>query len=165
MKALSVRQPWAGLIVLGLKNIENRTWRARLAPMEIAIHAGRKMDERMAENLDHKRSMNPWERIRVRVLDRVYADGYNDWRAYPAFRTGALVGTTLVAECTRYHASRADADTELWGDEDAIWWRLADARAFVEPEPWRGRLGLFDVPDEIADRAHFGALPREGGGE
>lgn len=26
MKALSVRQPWASLIVLGLKDIENRTW-------------------------------------------------------------------------------------------------------------------------------------------
>jgi hypothetical protein len=29
----------------------------------------------------------------------------------------------------------------------------------------RGRLGLFNVPDEIEDRAHFGALPREGDGE
>lgn len=26
MRVLSVRQPWAALIVLGIKNVENRTW-------------------------------------------------------------------------------------------------------------------------------------------
>ena len=27
MKALTIKQPWASLIVHGIKDIENRTWR------------------------------------------------------------------------------------------------------------------------------------------
>jgi hypothetical protein len=29
MKIISIRQPWASLIVSGLKDVENRTWRTR----------------------------------------------------------------------------------------------------------------------------------------
>jgi ASCH domain len=43
MKILTVRQPWAGLIAVGQKDVENRTW---MPPLEligsrIGIHAGR----------------------------------------------------------------------------------------------------------------------------
>jgi hypothetical protein len=43
MKCLSVRQPWASLIVLGHKNIENRTWFASLRG-RVLIHAGKIID-------------------------------------------------------------------------------------------------------------------------
>jgi hypothetical protein len=39
MKALSIRQPWAWLIVHGHKNIENRTWTTEFRG-EFLIHAG-----------------------------------------------------------------------------------------------------------------------------
>ena len=43
MKALSVRQPWAWLIVHGFKPMENRVWRS--TPQgRIAIHAARTFD-------------------------------------------------------------------------------------------------------------------------
>ncbi|HNQ88091.1 MAG TPA: ASCH domain-containing protein [Verrucomicrobiota bacterium] len=38
MKAITVRQPFAGLIVAGVKDVENRTWNTRLRG-RIAIHA------------------------------------------------------------------------------------------------------------------------------
>ena len=38
MKALSIRQPWAWLIVEGHKDIKNRTWRTRFRG-RILIHA------------------------------------------------------------------------------------------------------------------------------
>lgn len=43
MKALTVRQPWASLIALGVKTIETRSWRAPKALIgeRIAIHAGK----------------------------------------------------------------------------------------------------------------------------
>lgn len=38
MKTLSVRQPWASLLVSGLKDIENRTWAPNFKG-RILIHA------------------------------------------------------------------------------------------------------------------------------
>ena len=43
MKALSIRQPWAELIVAGLKDIENRTWRTDYRG-PVLIHAGMKIE-------------------------------------------------------------------------------------------------------------------------
>ena len=42
MKALTIRQPWATLIALGVKTIETRSWRspASLIGQRLAIHAG-----------------------------------------------------------------------------------------------------------------------------
>lgn len=157
MKCLSIRQPWAGLIVLGLKDIENRTWGTSYRG-EIAIHAGKRMDDDMAEDLDHKRTMNPFERIRVRLWDRVFADGYNDWRQHPAFARGAIVGTAHIVECKEKPASAQAATVEFWGQEGAIWWRLDRAKTLTEPIPWRGRLGLFNVSGPIINKAFETAL-------
>ena len=46
MKALSIRQPWAEMIVTGKKSIEIRSWRpVRMElPQKILIHAGKKVD-------------------------------------------------------------------------------------------------------------------------
>lgn len=43
MKALTLHQPWASLIALGVKTIETRSWRApqALIGQRIAIHAGK----------------------------------------------------------------------------------------------------------------------------
>ena len=45
MKALSVRQPWAWLILYGPKDIENRTWTSR-ARGRIAIQASLTFDRK-----------------------------------------------------------------------------------------------------------------------
>ncbi|WP_206002040.1 ASCH domain-containing protein [Paraburkholderia aromaticivorans] len=42
MKALSIRQPWAWLIVKGHKDIENRTWSTRFRG-RVLIHAGARL--------------------------------------------------------------------------------------------------------------------------
>jgi len=43
MKALSVRQPWASLIMLGIKPVENRGW-STLYRGPLMIHASRRHD-------------------------------------------------------------------------------------------------------------------------
>ena len=42
MKVLSVQQPWASLICAGIKDVENRTWKAAKVPGRILIHASSK---------------------------------------------------------------------------------------------------------------------------
>lgn len=44
MKALSINQPWAWLIVNGYKAVENRSWDTRYRG-EFLIHAGKKFDD------------------------------------------------------------------------------------------------------------------------
>lgn len=49
MKTLSVRQPWASLLVSGLKDIENRTWAPNFKG-RIMIHGSlAKVPKRFAE--------------------------------------------------------------------------------------------------------------------
>ncbi|MGD9638356.1 MAG: ASCH domain-containing protein [Alphaproteobacteria bacterium] len=43
MKALSIRQPWAYLIVNGYKSVENRKWPTKFRG-EVLIHAGKNLD-------------------------------------------------------------------------------------------------------------------------
>ena len=43
LKALSIRQPWAWLMVNGLKDIENRTWRTQFRG-RIYVHASKRWD-------------------------------------------------------------------------------------------------------------------------
>ena len=51
-KALSIRQPWAWLIVNGIKDVENRSWKPGLSfkkegielPIKLLIHASRTID-------------------------------------------------------------------------------------------------------------------------
>jgi len=43
MKALSIQQPWAWLIVNGYKNVENRDWLCRVRG-EFLVHTGKKFD-------------------------------------------------------------------------------------------------------------------------
>lgn len=42
MKTLSIQQPWASLICAGIKDVENRTWKAAEIPGKILIHASSK---------------------------------------------------------------------------------------------------------------------------
>ena len=39
MKAITIKQPWASLIVEGIKDIENRTWKTSFRG-RVLIHAG-----------------------------------------------------------------------------------------------------------------------------
>ncbi len=48
VKALTVRQPWASLIIAGYKDVENRSWTTSYRG-RLAVHAGRTLDK---EGLD-----------------------------------------------------------------------------------------------------------------
>ena len=74
MKALSIQQPWADLIVWGGKDIENRSWRLpnHMVGQRIHVHAGKR-------------------------LDRATLDFFN--MTVPAERLGALLGTVKITGC------------------------------------------------------------------
>ena len=46
MKALSIKQPWADLIINGKKKIELRSWKLNNTPLRIYIHSSKKADSK-----------------------------------------------------------------------------------------------------------------------
>jgi len=117
MRALSIRQPWAWLVVNGYKDIENRTW-----------------------------STNFQGRIYVHAGQRTVADDYPGQREYITragivipfhLARGAIIGEVTITGCL-------SASDSPWfcGPYGFI---LEDPVAYETPIPWRGQLGFFQV--------------------
>lgn len=63
MRTLTVKQPWASLIVMGIKDVENRTWTTPYRG-RILIHAGKELrSENFATINDDMFPGDAWERM------------------------------------------------------------------------------------------------------
>lgn len=65
IRCITIRQPWAHLIVTGHKDVENRTWSTKHRG-ELAIHAGLSWDE-AGEEFARARGIDVGPRHRLRV--------------------------------------------------------------------------------------------------
>jgi len=83
MKALSIQQPWAWLIVNGHKDIENRSWGTNFRG-PVLIHAGKKMDPDYEDAQD-------WNWTRIERPDD--------------FEFGGIVGEAEIVDCVTRSAS------------------------------------------------------------
>lgn len=117
--ALSIMQPWAGLIVNGLKDIENRSWSTRFRG-PVLIHAGKKLDGDAMDSVDA--GMHP---VTFDDLEGHYG------LVYPR---GGIVGVAEIVDCVS--ASRSP-----WfvGDFGFVI-RNARPLPFI---PCKGALGFF----------------------
>ena len=83
MKILSIKQPWASLIVHGLKDIENRTWPTRYRG-PLIIHASQRADDISATDIERRFGAHlPCE-----------------------LPLGGIVGVTEIVDCVRPHPSK-----------------------------------------------------------
>ncbi len=127
MRCLSIRQPWAWLIVNGHKPIENRDWSTDWRG-ELLIHAGK-------------------------VFDDAALDGIRDFfphvfRQLPQqYDLGGVVGVAHLVVCV----SRSQ-NPWFTGPHGFV---LEQARP-LPFRRWRGQLGFFDVPLDDALRADLG---------
>lgn len=89
MLALSVRQPWAWLIVQGFKDIENRPWPAwqSVLGQRVYIHASKRFDR------------NGYRVIRQRFPDVCLP-------CPETFDRGGIVGSVIVTGCVTDSPSR-----------------------------------------------------------
>lgn len=81
VKALTVRQPWAGLIALGIKDVENRTWTPVpvLVPGDrFAIHAGTGYDRVDVDDRDPLCHVHGVVIATVQLVD-VVRDSSSEW--------------------------------------------------------------------------------------
>jgi len=126
MKTLSIRQPWAELIIQGRKTLELRTWTVKYRG-PLAIHASQTVEREacLAHGLDP---------------DQV--------------TTGAVIGVADLVEIIELDAASYAAhsaehlDDGPWTGGPLYGWRLANPRPLPEPLPMRGRMGLFEVTSD-----------------
>lgn len=133
---LSIRQPYAWLIVQGIKPVENRTWRTNFRG-RVLIHAG------------------------VTYPKRDYADDFelHAKQGYPRTReemVGGIVGEAVIVDCVKAHPSPF-----FFGPYGFV---LEQAKAFPKLIPLGGRLGFFGVPASLLDGVTHDAFPEVPGG-
>jgi hypothetical protein len=125
MKTLSVRQPWAWLIVSGIKLVENQPQIHRHRG-ELAIHAALKRDREPAASIA--------QRFGVSIPDNL--------------DRGGIVGVVTVTDAVEGDQELPEQYARWRNTSYRFGLLLANARqvAFV---PYRGQLSLFEVPDEL----------------
>lgn len=124
MKCLSIKQPWTWFIINGLKPVENRDWPSNYRG-PLLIHASKKFDN----------------------------DGWMYLCSTPAFRDdvdrymkethsfGSIIGKVDMVDCVTEHPSKW-----FFGHFGHVY---ANPVKFPDPIPYKGKLGIFDVPDDI----------------
>lgn len=133
MKALSIQQPYAWLIVNGYKNIENRDWTTNYRGF-VLIHASKQVDSHFFAN-DGKTVFLPYaEQVCGESIAPIMPINLED------YERGGIIGYATLKEVVTESASP--------------WFHgkygfMLTQRHTVDFIPLRGQLGLFDVQPEI----------------
>ena len=138
MKALTIREPWASLIMDGFKVVEWRGWKApaSLVGRRLVIHAGLKVDEMAILDL---RDLD-WF-ARESCGPRVDLDAMRA-RLRRGFVRGAGLGTVVVDSVLSAREFLGDGY-----DGNTNWaWTLRDVERWPLPIPSKGAQGLWDWP-------------------
>lgn len=140
MKAISLWQPWATAIAVGLKKYETRSWNAwHRGP--VAIHAA-KRPVNFNEFYDCDEPV--WAELFLRCPA-------ND------MPLGCLVAVANLSAVFQTDPERGIPGFPLLPSEMALGnyefgrfaWQLDDVRPLLNPIPWKGSQGFFDIPDEV----------------
>lgn len=162
MKALSVKQPWASLIVepypnnigFGIKPIENRTWPCpkQYIGQRVLIHAS-KIPINFKFDIKGQAS----------VSEIQIASMLNHCEENSLY--GVIIGSVQIVDCVVNHHSIWAEKTNpnevclngiplyhVTQKEGVIYnWVLAHPIKFPQPIPAKGKLGFWDFPDIIAE--------------
>ncbi len=123
MKCLSIKQPWAGMIMAGIKSVENRTWRQDFYRGPLLVHASKTEDKG----------------------DRRYLASRLDRFPDVCEVHGAILG--VVALTAILYPNKGEDDA--WRDMNQHGWIMQRPVIFAEPVPYKGRLGVYGVPDRV----------------
>lgn len=127
MKALSIRQPWAWLIVNGHKDIENRTWHTKYRG-RFLVHASAGCTRRA------------WGEAIQFALERGLIETPFEVPALNELQRGGIIGSVELVDSVDH--------------SDSPWYMGEKGFVLRDPKPlpftpMKGRLGFFDVPDAL----------------
>lgn len=132
MKAISLWQPWASLIAMGLKKYETRSWSTSYRG-PLLICSAQKTSVEQAD-------------IFFKIY-RKHQFGYMDWCDLPK---GCAIALVQLTDCIKMDEAFIQQQTELEIDcgewsPGRYAWRLEEVKAIVPPIPVKGRQGLFNL--------------------
>jgi len=136
MKALSLRQPWATMIVTGMKAIENRKWKSNYRG-SLLIHASKTWD------FEGAKYILSVDRSLLGFVD--HDDHYK----------GGIIGKVEMVDCIeRVKVFDIDFYALEFEDPETItkWFFgpygfiFKDPIEFHKPIEYKGQLGIFEVP-------------------
>lgn len=135
MRCISLHQPWATAIALGVKRIETRGWSTTYRG-PLAIHAAKR-----------------WGRNQIEFTATEHALG----RLPKRVPLGAIVAVCDLVDVqhTLDLETQVSAIEWLYGNYEPgrFGWLLENVRPLAEPIPFIGRQGFFQVPDDAIERA------------
>ena len=127
MKALTVKQPWASLIINGYKKYEFRSWKTSYRG-KLYIHAGKAMEN------DAKKRFKSYN------LDYTF---------------GAIIGEVTLVDCIpvdeKFNDELLKIDPLVYGRSNHVSnyaWKLEDVVIYDEPIYMKGQLGLWNYEDK-----------------
>ncbi|MGH9686291.1 MAG: ASCH domain-containing protein [Candidatus Acidiferrales bacterium] len=129
VRALSIGQPWAELILRHRKPFEVRSWKTNYRG-PLLMHASQRVNVTAAQALG---------------IDRQKLVG------------GAFVGWAKLVDVRPFTRADAKLLKKRRGDDDGAWephlfsWVLKNVRR-IKPVPFKGRLGLFTPPASVLRR-------------
>lgn len=141
MRAITIRQPWASLLVLGYKQFETRSWKTSYRG-PIAIHAGLMPVRRTLGALAAQGSEG---RETVALIERLL-EQHGGVDHVP---TGAIIGTANLERCNavtvEFVAGLSMQEFNL-GDftPDRYAWEFSGMSQIIRPIPAAGRQGLWN---------------------
>jgi hypothetical protein len=118
MKAISIRQPWAALIVAGIKDIENRSWPTKYRG-QLLIHASKKFDKNWS-HLSKKFS-----------VPQFILAGIANYR-------GGIIGEIEIVDCVK------ESNSEWFEGPYGFVLKNPKVLKFF---PVNGKLGIFNMDD------------------
>jgi len=125
MLCLSIRQPWAWLILYAGKNIENRDWHTSVRE-RILIHAGKGMTK-----VEYEESKS-------------VAIDVHGWEVYfpeiQELERGGIVGSVEITDCVSHSES-----PWFFGKYGFV---LSKPK-MLSFKPFKGQLGFFEVPESV----------------
>lgn len=125
MKAITIKQPWASLIVHGIKDIENRTWRTNFRG-RVLIHSAQSIDISRSPLLSREQFKS--------------VGGKEEYQKHYFGNYGCIIGSVEIVDCVQNHPS-------IWAEEGMYNWVLANPILYEKPiENVKGKLSFWDYP-------------------
>lgn len=151
MKAITLIQPYATLIMLGFKKLETRSWSTRHRG-PLAIHAGLGMPgwaRKVCEENHHIRLILDEQGLTFDTLPRGGILGLCDVKGMLQIQepgTGIKLGQVDPATLQPVEVACGDYTPNRWA------WQLQRHRPLAEPVACSGALSAWEVPADIAQR-------------
>jgi len=148
MKALTLWQPWASLVVGGFKAYETRSWTTEYRGW-LAIHAAAGVPKEVRE------FTHPWIKYHAEDFrECLKIMGYERFEDLPCGAVLGLVEIDTIYPTGTIHVSSLELAFGEWG-KGRYAWHVRGIVPFDEPMPARGRQGLWDWEPSAEQLALF----------